>query len=137
MKKLNSILLVDDDKASIYLTQEMLSEMEIANHIFVCKNGKEALQFIQDNCLNISIPNPIQCPDVIFLDINMPLMNGFEFLDALHNLPGLERQFMTIIMLTTSTRADDMNRAWQYNITEYIEKPLTEEKLQSLFDNGE
>lgn len=134
MKKLDKVLLVDDDPASNYLTQMLLEELEIASRIFTSKNGKEALQFLENQCLFVTNESEDCCPDLILLDINMPVMDGFEFLEKFEALSHERNKTIHVVLLTTSTNYKDIERAKQYRILSFLEKPLTEEKIIQIVD---
>lgn len=130
MKKLHKILLVDDDSTSNFLTQMILEDLQVTDSIVVKKNGQEALDYINESCIKSNNP----CPELIFLDINMPIMDGFELLDELQRLQGLKKDGskVTIVLLTTSNNPKDIEKSKSYNITYYIEKPLTEESIKNV-----
>jgi CheY-like chemotaxis protein len=75
--KLRCTLLVDDDTTN-YLNRKLLEKLEVTDQVMVALNGKEALQVLEEQCTEASQ----SCPALVFLDINMPQMNGFEFLSA-------------------------------------------------------
>ena len=125
MKKYNCILLVDDDLISCFLNKEILTTLKVTDHIHTASNGEEALHFIVENRKK---QNP--CPDLIFLDINMPAMDGFQFLSELQKLQEGQLQIAKIIILTSSNSPIDRNLAAQYHISGYINKPLTGENLE-------
>ncbi|MBX0291399.1 response regulator [Hymenobacter sp. HSC-4F20] len=128
MNKLSSILLVDDDKTTNFLNELMLRKLDVAEKLLVAMNGKEALDVLQEHCEN-TVPT---CPVLIFLDINMPVMNGFEFLDAYSHLPWMKQQATVIVMLTTSLHSRDVSRAEQLPVSGFVSKPLTAEKVNSI-----
>ncbi|MDO1444753.1 response regulator [Rhodocytophaga aerolata] len=130
MRKLNKILLVDDDSTSNFLTQMILEDLQVADAIIVKKNGQEALDYINELCLQ----HNEDCPELIFLDINMPIMDGFELLDELQRLNKLHNPDspITVVLLTTSNNPKDIEKAKTYDITYYIEKPLTEDSIRHL-----
>ncbi len=130
MRKLNKILLVDDDSTSNFLTQMILEDLQVTDTIIVKKNGQEALDYLNEECLQ----NNEICPELIFLDINMPIMDGFELLDEMQRLKKLNinGSDTTVVLLTTSNNPKDIEKAKTYNITYYIEKPLTEDSIRQL-----
>jgi CheY-like chemotaxis protein len=130
MRKLNKILLVDDDSTSNFLTQMILEDLQVTDSIIVKKNGQEALDYINETCIH----NGEDCPELIFLDINMPIMDGFELLDELQRLKEMraDGSHTTVVLLTTSNNPKDIEKARTYHITHYIEKPLTEESIRQL-----
>lgn len=126
MNKLSSILLVDDDKTTNFLNELMLKKLDVADTLLVALNGREALAVLQEHCATAT-PT---CPALIFLDINMPVMNGFEFLDSYSQLPWMKRRATVIVMLTTSLHSRDLQRAQQLPVAGFVSKPLTAEKVE-------
>ena len=126
MPKITCALLVDDDPTAIYLNKRLFQKLDAAEELLVAHNGLEALQLVQANC---SGPG---CPQLMLLDINMPIMDGFEFLEAYEQLEIEQRQSVIIIMLTTSLNPDDVQKVEQANITRLLNKPLTEAALKSI-----
>ncbi len=126
MTKIACALLVDDDTTANYLNKRLFQKLEVAEKLLVTHNGLEALQLLQANC-----PSP-HCPTLILLDINMPIMDGFEFLKAYEQLELAQRQSVIIILLTTSLNPQDIEKVVQANITGLLNKPLTEAALKSI-----
>jgi CheY-like chemotaxis protein len=124
MKKINSLLIVDDDHISNMLTSMLFGELYTHTHIRISQSGHHALEEIKD-CLE----KEHNCPDVILLDIEMPIMDGFEFLDELQ---ALNKNNLPIVMLTSSMHARAQEKASKYKVKALIEKPLTEEKIVKL-----
>ncbi len=129
MTRWNTVLLVDDDPASSFLSLETLEELAVSNRIFTIFNGEEALRFVETHCGNPDPELSCFCPMLILLDINMPVMTGFEFLERFCRLPAPFRNGVQIVLLTTSTRETDRLQARKYHVRHYLEKPLTAEKL--------
>lgn len=128
MRKLQSVLLVDDDFASNYLTRAIIQDMDITEKIHTTTNGEEALHFMRKNCLDTNT----FCPELILLDVNMPVMDGFEFLEEFQKLSDLRHNNTTIVMLTTSSNQRDTEKARKYKVACYLEKPLTEDSIRSV-----
>lgn len=122
MDKINCILLVDDDETTNFVNQLLLEHMEITDQVLVASNGRQALTLIEQQC----------CPMLILLDINMPVMNGFEFMEAYEGLELPQKQAVVVVMLTTSLNPKDMERLEQMPIQGYLNKPLTEEAVRAL-----
>lgn len=128
MPKLARILLVDDDQTTNYLNQLLLKRLDVAEQLQVALNGQEAL-----NALQTEAPEaPDLEPTLVFLDVKMPVMDGFEFLEAYDQLPAARRSGVVIVMLTTSLHPQDLERVQQLRIGGFLNKPLTREKVDSV-----
>lgn len=124
---MKNVLLVDDDNIFNFLSTKTLQQMGIANEIHTALNGREALDL-----LNNYFTGSYATPDVILLDLNMPVLDGFGFLEAFQrlNMPNKER--ITVIIVTSSNDPKDVERARKMGITHYLTKPLSEEKLKAV-----
>jgi CheY-like chemotaxis protein len=131
-QKLNCILLVDDDEPTNFLTQIFLEEYGCCNHIRAVQSGKEALEYLSKSAGG-SDPEQYPSPDLIFLDINMPAMNGWEFLDCYKQLNIGHEHKTIVVMLTTSLFPEDKARATQrHEVSGFEHKPLTIENLDRI-----
>ncbi len=133
-KRLNSILLVDDDPVSIFLTSTYLEDLQICNHIQVAGNGVEAFEIITARCIQKTPVTPCDCPDLIILDIDMPLMNGFDFLEQCQRAGYFQQMGFKVIILTSSKDRRDKDRARQYPVADYLVKPVTESEWLTVLD---
>src|SRR5262249_34831268 len=116
-KKLLHILLVDDDEIDVMNVQRAFKRNNITNPLYVASNGLEALAMLRSKD---GIPGPRR---LILLDLNMPKMNGLEFLRALREDPALRP--LTVVVLTTSDDERDRIEAYNLNVAGYILKPVT------------
>ena len=124
-KKLNCILLVDDNTADNRYHQIILKGMDITERIDVALDGEEALNYLKKE-------NQTP-PDLIILDINMPKVNGWEFLEAYHKLSPELKAKAIVVMLTTSENPEDKKKAEQFSeIRGFNSKPLTEEMVNEI-----
>ncbi|MBC8082670.1 MAG: response regulator [Hymenobacter sp.] len=131
MYKLNCALLVDDDQTTNYLNQLLFKRLSVTERLLVAFNGEEALALLEVHCREASE----ECPVLILLDVKMPVMNGFEFLEAYAQRPHLHKQAVIIVMLTTSLHSQDVRRLEQLPIAGFLNKPLTKEKIDTLLQH--
>lgn len=126
---LRSVLLVDDNDADNYLHRLIIREAGVAEDIVDQPDGVDAIDYLKA----LHDQNDADPPELIFLDINMPRMNGWEFLEAYEQLPEPLRQAVVVIMLTTSIFPDDQERAQaRPGFCGFLNKPLTEADLLEL-----
>lgn len=126
MTKLRSILLVDDDPIANFLHELLIEEMGITSELTIAKDGKEALEKIS-NCNSLK-----SFPDLILLDINMPGMNGFDFLREFTKMNLEEKKLIKIVMLTSSMATQDLEKAKEFNVNGYIPKPLKYDSIKRI-----
>ena len=127
-KKLNSILLVDDDEATIYLHKTMIEIVDCAEKIVIAENGEEAIKLLSDK-----VDGEFLQPSLIFLDINMPRMNGWEFLETYKRMYPHQRAEIIIVMLTTSLNPSDRERAKEFKeVNGFMNKPITIDSLKEI-----
>ncbi|MFT3909346.1 MAG: response regulator [Ferruginibacter sp.] len=127
-KKFKSILLIDDNAADNRYNQIILEEMNIADKVEIAETGIEALEMLEDS----DHPRP----DLVLLDINMPKMNGWEFLEAYKKLGAGQddKNKNVVVILTTSINPEDKARAEGIaGVAEFNTKPLTPDMLNNIF----
>jgi CheY-like chemotaxis protein len=125
MPKITSVLLVDDDQTVNYLNKRLLERLDIADQVLVALNGQEALDQLATHCQHASA----DCPALVFLDVKMPVLDGFGFLNAYQQLPLAQQRACVIVMLTTSLHPLDMKRLEPLPAAWFLSKPLTQEKV--------
>ena len=132
--KYNAVMLIDDNEIDNLINQKIIESSSICNHIFTHTGGKSAIEFLKNaEKIADAAGNKGLMPEIIFLDIDMPLMDGFQFLDEFENLSENIKQHCKIVMLTSSINSNDVKTSKRYsNVKEYINKPLTKESLKSL-----
>lgn len=121
---LNSILLVDDDNICNFIHKKIIQRLEVTEEISVAFNGIDAL-----NKLKEKIKMHQRLPQLIFVDLKMPVMDGYEFLKKLHEEYPKQLYKTVIVVLTTSSHPKDVERISQFKNITHFPKPLTEEKF--------
>ncbi len=131
-KPLDLILLVDDDDTTNFVNTRLLANMNIAREIKSVRNGLEALEYLKESCADEPKAGLV-CPDLIFLDIKMPVMDGFGFLEKYHE-EGLHRlDHIIILMLTSSASFYDLEKLKQYDkVKKHLPKALTEADVRDI-----
>ncbi|MTI40958.1 response regulator [Fulvivirga lutimaris] len=131
-KKYHSVMLIDDNEIDNLINQKMIEAADIAEHIYTHTGAKSAIEFLKNVSKLPDISKEV-LPDVIFLDIDMPLMDGFQFLDEFEKLSEQTRNKCRVVMLTSSINPQDVNKSKKYSyVKEYINKPLSQDSLEKL-----
>lgn len=124
MNKVDLAYIIDDDEIIIYLTDKLLKKVEFANNVETFFNAESALK-----TLKIAIQQGENIPDVILFDLNMPVMNGWDFIEEFQKL----KLDVPCFVFTSSIDPSDKQRSYQYpEIRDFITKPLTVQKLDKI-----
>ena len=119
--KINSVLLIDDDETTNFIHERVIKKAGITENIIKAENGKVALDYLKETNSK---------PDLIFVDLNMPVLNGWEFLEQYRQLDEVQKGKVVIIMLTTDVNPyADTDKAPIHN---FLNKPLTSEALNKI-----
>ncbi|WP_022824229.1 response regulator [Hymenobacter norwichensis] len=129
-KKLRSIILVDDNETTSFLNNRLLSRLDVAEKVHTFRKAEQAFQFLWGD--DSDLEESDATPALVFVDLKMPGMDGFEFLKLYDALPDQSKAKTVMAVLTTSMHAADTARVAQYPNVEYLAKPLTEEKMEKL-----
>ena len=131
--KLKCILVIDDDEPTNFFSQMILEELDCAEHIKTLQSGQEALEYLGKCESPGADPDLYPSPDLVFLDINMPAMNGWEFLEEYKKMSVKHRIIM--VMLTTSLFPEDRSKAEAMpEIAGFENKPITAEKVKAVLE---
>lgn len=126
--KYKSVLLIDDSYIDNLISRKILENNYFAEKIVVIDSPQQAIGYLR-NCLE----SKQDTPEVIFLDIRMPEMNGFDFLKEINNIPGMSEQKIKIFVLSSSLDPTDLKRIEDHHlVTKFIGKPLSNQALDSI-----
>jgi CheY-like chemotaxis protein len=128
MSKAEVACIIDDDQVYVFAMKKMIMGNAFCREVITFKNGEEALEFLHSKMKDAN-----DLPEIIMVDINMPVMDGWEFLDEFIKLmPSLSRK-ITIYMISSSIRQVDIERAKMYSeVQDYIVKPLLIDNLKKI-----
>jgi len=126
--KYKNVLLIDDNHIDNLINRKILDNANYAEEITVIDSPEEAFEFVRD-----SLATGTNVPEVIFLDLRMPVMNGFEFLKSLIELPNLKPELIKIFVLSSSLDPKDIKRIKENHlVSKFIGKPLTNQILEEI-----
>ena len=124
-------MLIDDNEIDNLINQKMIEAAAVTENIYTHTGAKSAIEFLK-NMEKLEMADQV-LPDVIFLDIDMPLMDGFQFLDEFEKLTNIAKKKCKIVMLTSSINPQDFNRSKKYeNVRLYLNKPLSHDSIVKL-----
>lgn len=131
MARVSSTCIIDDDPIFVYSTKRIMKEVDFCDEIMVYNNGQDAIEAIED-----IVESGESIPPIIFLDLNMPIMNGWEFLDEFVKIPNPNREKTVIYIISSSIDPRDLERIRNYEIVDnYILKPVVREDLHTVLKN--
>ena len=122
MRKLSSVLLIDDDPVTNFLHEQLLTSLGVTDHCLVAENGAQALALLAELGDKPS-------PALVLLDVHMPVMGGVDFLEAYVQPPSPPP---VIVILSTSVHPHDQSRLATLPVADWVSKPLTREKIDAL-----
>jgi CheY-like chemotaxis protein len=127
-----AVMLIDDNEIDNLINQKMIEAASIAEHIYTHTGARSAIEFLR-NLEKLDKETKNVMPEVIFLDIDMPLMDGFQFLDEFDKLAETTKNKCKVVMLTSSINPQDVNKSKRYSyVKKYINKPLSQDNLANL-----
>lgn len=131
MGKLSSSCIIDDDPIFVYGTKKIMKKIDFCDDILVFNNGQEAI----DGLMLLAKQNK-KLPNVIFLDINMPVMDGWQFLEDFVKIPNNNRENVTIYIISSSIDPMDIQKVQLYGlVNNYILKPIRIVDLEKVLND--
>ncbi len=128
MKQIETLYVIDDDDIYQFITKKLLEETGLVEQIKIFSNGREALAFIEE-----AVVAKKQIPSIILLDLTMPVMDGWEFLEHFQLLRTTIGQSIFVYVVSSSVDPKDLERARSFaEVTDYLVKPLSKQKLTQL-----
>jgi CheY-like chemotaxis protein len=127
--KFDIVMLIDDNELDNFVNQKIIEGNNFAEKVYINSSGRSAVEFLQ-NILVISNYDQNLMPKVIFVDLNMPIMDGFQFIEKFELLINSSSQEFKLVILTTSINQEDKKKALKFkNNILFLNKPLTDESL--------
>jgi CheY-like chemotaxis protein len=127
MAKFRDVLLVEDDPITIMVCDRIIKMTSFAEKVKSCENGKIGIDYLTD--LDENSPTPT----IIFLDINMPVMNGWDFLEEFEKIKSRFTPLPRIYLLSSTVDPEDYKKAQKFSLVQdFISKPLSKEALQNI-----
>jgi len=128
----NAVMLIDDNEIDNWINQKLIEAANIAEHIYTHTGARSAIEFLR-NLEKLDKETKNVMPEVIFLDIDMPLMDGFQFLDEFEKLSEETKKKCKVVMLTFSINLQDVYKSQRYSyVKKYMNKPLSQDNLANL-----
>jgi CheY-like chemotaxis protein len=136
-KKFKIVMLIDDNELDNFLNQQIIEGNNFSEKVYVNTGARSALEFLKNLSLHLDIADRI-LPDVIFVDINMPMMDGFQFVEQFEKFAASLKKKIQVVILTTSINPEDRVRATLFKSkVSFLNKPLTDEMLNSMESHPE
>ncbi|WP_438710676.1 response regulator [Aquimarina muelleri] len=130
-KKIGLTCIIDDDTMYVNLVKKIVEAKSLCKNLMVFQNGKEALTYFEAILTNL---NKKTIPDIIFLDLNMPVMDGWEFLENFTKIKNKLEKKIILYIVSSSINPVDIERAKSINtVKDYLVKPVTLKELESIF----
>jgi len=129
LKTIKTACVIDDDKIYVYGLKKLINIKQLCPNLIEFENGKLAIDFLANP------QNQQSLPDIIFLDISMPVMDGWDFMDNYVKIKPQLGKKITVYMISSSINQDDINRAKNISeVSDYVVKPVSPNKLIELFN---
>lgn len=130
--KYKNVMLIDDNELDNFINQKIIEANFFAEKVYLNTSAISAFEFLKNLNLNANIAGKLM-PEVIFIDINMPMIDGFQFIEQFLTLPGIILEGTKLVILTSSINPEDKRKAMNYKFDiNFMNKPLNDESLSLL-----
>ena len=127
-----AVMLIDDNEIDNWINQKLIEAANFAEHIYTHTGARSAIEFLK-NLEKLDKETKNVMPEVIFLDIDMPLMDGFQFLEEFGKLSEETKKMCKVVMVTFSINLQDVYKSQKYSyVKKYLNKPLSQDNLANL-----
>lgn len=131
-KKIKLACIIDDDKIYVNLVRRIIETKKLCDHLLIFKDGKEGIDYFETLLQNF---NKEQLPEVILLDLNMPVMDGWEFLERFTKIKNKFNSPITLYVVSSSINAIDIEKAKSLSsVQNYLIKPVKIDELEAVFN---
>lgn len=128
MKNINILALIDDDDTFVYITKKIIEKTNHVKEVKVFNNGLDAIIYLKQN-----INSSYKLPEIIFLDLSMPIMDGWQFLDEFVTIESNNAKKIVIYICSSSISPHDISRAKEISaVSDFIIKPVTKDKFTEI-----
>lgn len=133
-QRLGCVLLIDDDDATNYINERLINKLECTDRVIKYRTAYQALEYVKEHLIT---DEDCQGSILILLDLNMPVMNGWEFIEEYNKLQVKDERDIKLVVLTTSMNPDDRTQALATEgVSDFVNKPLTPVALESMIERN-
>jgi CheY-like chemotaxis protein len=132
---LDSVLCIDDDTITLMLCKMVITKTSFSKEIVTARNGEEAINYFDNLKVDFNANKLIKLPQLIFLDLNMPVMGGWEFLDCFSSSNYSDFNSIKVIILSSTIDPADLEKSKKYSmVIDFLSKPITKEMLEYIIN---
>ncbi len=132
-EKLNSVLIIEDIYDDVFFLKRILNRTNLTESVHVCRDGSTAMEFLLEKSLEAASGKFAAIPDLIFLDLRLPGMDGWDFLNAYSSLSSLSHEKTKLVIVTNSLNLGDQARALASGLVDsYLMKPVEEQEFRKV-----
>ncbi|WP_346882379.1 response regulator [uncultured Algibacter sp.] len=135
LPSVNLACIIDDDNVYVNLVKKIIETKKLCKNLMIFSDGKESIDYFEALLQNINDESSI--PEIIFLDLNMPVMDGWQFLERFTKIKNNFNKTITLYVVSSSINPIDINRAKSLNsVADYLIKPIRINELKAIFEKS-